>query len=118
MENKGQRVRLNVMFAVTNGRGNAHIICKVCVKQPDERLNISKISFALAHPSMLRRHFLRWMETDPFIDVDMGSFYGYPASLPIKEKGMSENEYYLPEKIPDMNVLIEQFQQKKSHKSC
>ena len=58
MENGGQRVRLNVMFATSNGRFSH--ICKVCIKQPDERMNISKMSFALAHPSMLRRFFCKW----------------------------------------------------------
>lgn len=110
MENGGQRVRLNVMFATTS-RVNSkyHSICKVCVKQPDERLNISKMSFALAHPSMLRRFFLKWREVDPFTEYDMGEAYGVPAALPIIKKGMAENEYYIPERIADMDELIKQF---------
>ena len=62
MENGGQRVRLNVMLAVTCDDSKYAHICKVCLKQPDERLNISKMSFAMAHPSMLRRFFLKWSE--------------------------------------------------------
>lgn len=108
MENGGQRVRLNVLWAVSNG--NYHTLCKVCVKQPDERLNISKMSYALAHPSMLRRHFFKWLETDTFTAYDMGEFYGRPSTEDIKYQGMAENEYYVPEKIVDMNELIKQFQ--------
>lgn len=117
MENAGQRVRLNVMIAISDDDTKHHHICKVCVKQPDERMNISKMAFALAHPSMLRRFFMKWIEVDPFAEHDMGWSYGYPASLPIKEKGMAENEYYIPEEIPDMDALIKQLQEGKPRKS-
>lgn len=115
MENGGQRVRLNVMLASSNG--DKHCICKVCVKQPDERMNISKMAFALAHPAMLRRFFFKWIETDPFTDFDLGCGYGTPSSLPIKERAMSENEYYIPEEIKDMDTLIEQLKSGKPRKS-
>lgn len=108
LETSGQRVRLNVMVAATTSGKST--ICKVCVKQPDERLNISKMAFALAHPSMLRRFFFRWMETDPFVEFDIGGSYGFPSTLPIKEKAMAENEYYIPEEINNMDELIRQLQ--------
>lgn len=110
MENNGQRVRLNVMLSATQGTGGKkHSICKVCIKQPDERLNISKMSFALAHPSMLRRFFFKWMEVDPFITFDIGSNYGVPSYPSIIQKGLAENEYYIPEAIENMDELIKQF---------
>ena len=115
LESAGQRVRLNVMLASTNN--DKHSICKVCVKQPDERLNISKMAFALAHPAMLRRFFFRWIETDPFIDFDLGYAYGTPSALHIKEKGMAENEYYIPEEISDMDAVINQLKSGKPRKS-
>ena len=115
MENAGQRVRLNVMFCITM-RGK-HSMCKVCVKQPDERLNISKAAFPLAHPSMLRRFFLKWMEVDPFTTFDAGEGYGTPSSLPIKERGMAANEYYIPEEIPNMDELIAKLQSGAPRKS-
>ena len=115
MENAGQRVRLNVMIATTQGANTA--ICKVCVKQPDQRMNISKMAFALAHPAMLRRFFFRWIETDPFITFDLGDGYGTPAALSIKEKAMSANEYYIPEEIKDMDALIKELQSNKPRKS-
>lgn len=110
LESAGKRVRLNVMVASSNSRDTKHTICKVCVKQPDERLNISKMSFALAHPSMLRRFFFRWMETDPFVTFDIGGSYGSPSRLSIRKTAMAENEYYIPEKIQDMEKVIEQIQ--------
>ena len=109
LENGGHRVRLNVMLATTCDDDIHTHICKVCIKQPDERLNISKMSFALAHPSMLRRFFFKWIEVDPFAEHCLGWSYGYPAALPIKEKAMETNEYYLPEKIDDIDALIERF---------
>lgn len=104
MENGGQRVRLNVMLASSND--DKHSICKVCIKQPDERLNISKMSFALAHPSMLRRFFFKWIEVDPHVTFDLGYSYGTPSNMSVKEKCLADNEYYLPEKIDNMDELI------------
>ena len=109
MENNGQRVRLNVMLASTGDNDRCHHVCKVCIKQPDERLNISKMSFALAHPSMLRRFFFKWFEVDPFAEHYLGYAFGTPSEPNIKEKAMDENEYYIPEKIDDMDSLIAQF---------
>lgn len=109
LENGGHRVRLNVMLASTCDDGKYTHVCKVCIKQPDERLNISKMSFALAHPSMLRRFFFKWIETDPFAEHPLGDAYGTPASLPIKEKAMENNEYYLPERIENMDAFVEEF---------
>ena len=106
MENGGQRVRLNVMFAIYGVNRNHSSICKVCIKQPDERLNLSKMAFALAHPSMLRRFFLKWVEVDPFAEGDMGWGYGKPGDDSLKNKAMAENEYYIPEEIKDMDALI------------
>lgn len=115
MENAGQRVRLNVMIATSKGGKTA--ICKVCVKQPDQRMNISKMAFALAHPAMLRRFFFKWIETDPSVDFDLGSAYGTPSTLEIKNKAMADNEYYIPEEIKDMDELIKQLQSGKPVKT-
>ena len=119
LETNGQRVRLNVMWSISDDHfgGIYHTICKVCVKQPDERLNISKIAYALAHPSMLRRHFFKWLETDTFTSKDMGWCYGCPASIKVKERGMGENEHYIPEEIVNMDELIEQLQNGKATKA-
>lgn len=115
LESGGQRVRLNVMLATGDERRNA--ICKVCVKQPDERLNISKMAFALAHPAMLRRFFFKWIETDPFITFDLGYGYGLPSKQSIKDRAMAENEYYIPEKIDNIEELVKQLQSPKPRKS-
>lgn len=43
------------------------------IKSDKEPLNLAKMAFPLAHPSMLRRLKFRWMETIP---LDFGSGYG------------------------------------------
>jgi len=115
LESGGQRVRLNVMLCT--GSGDKDSICKVCVKQPDERMNISKMAFALAHPAMLRRFFFKWIETDPFTEFDVGPSYGCPSSQSIKDQGMADNEYYIPEKIVDMDALVAKFKSGKTRES-
>lgn len=115
METSGQRVKLNVLWSVSNDA--YHTVCKVCVKQPDERLNISKMAFPLAHPSMLRRFFFQWLETETFVSHDMGYFYGRPSNISIKNRAMNDNEYYIPEKIEDMDALIKQLQSQNPRKA-
>ena len=120
LENGGQRVRLNVMIATTRkerGKVVGNSICKVCIKQPDERLSISKMAFPLAHPSMLRRFFFKWFETDPFIDFDLTSTFGTPSSLDVKELAMGETEYFLPEEIPNIDEVVEKLKTPKAKKS-
>lgn len=117
MENAGQRVRLNVMWSVSNYNDTKHTIIKVCVKKPDERMNISKMAFPLAHPAMLRRFFFKWLETDTFTTCDMGDGYGIPSRQSIKDRALADNEYYLPEEIPNMDELIQQLQSGTKSKS-
>lgn len=114
LENGGHRVRLNVMLVTTcDDHPTKHNACKVCIKQPDERLNISKMSFALAHPSMLRRFFFKWIETDPFAEYYPGWGFGFPSDISIKNKAMEANEYYLPEQINDIDALVAEFSKPK-----
>lgn len=73
LEAQGLRVKLNIALGVeADGRS---IICKACIKQPSDRLNISKLAFPMVHPSMLRRLFFRYIEVNP--DVTRGFAYGY-----------------------------------------
>lgn len=120
LESSGQRVRLNIMLATTKSgrRGiQGHAVCKVCIKQPDERLNISKIAFPLSHPAMLRRFFFKWFEVDPFITFDLGESFGSPSEMYVKELVLEDNEYFIPEIIPDINEVIAQLKKPKAKKS-
>ena len=108
MENKGQRVRLNILLAVT--KDNKTNICKICIKQPDERMSIAKMSFPLAHPSMLRRFCFKWIEVDPFTDIDLGYGYGKPSETTVIKNALDNNEYYLPPFIGDLDNAIREIE--------
>ena len=77
---------------------------KVCIKQPGERLNISKMAFPLAHPSMLRRMFLKYMEVEPEMPVTFDS-YGRPCNQDCPK--FYPNEMYIPETV-DVEKIFSQ----------
>lgn len=103
LELTGFRVNVSLCWRVKTTRQD--IGCKIRLKNASERLNISKLSFLLAHPSMLRRVLLKWLEVNP--DVTDKSFtrsYGSPSNVaPLAEKG----EYTLPKFITNINDITD-----------
>jgi hypothetical protein len=61
IQSEGQRVEL-VAFCHVDGRNDDRIIASVTVKRPEEPVDMDRIGFALAHPSMLRRAMFRVIE--------------------------------------------------------
>jgi hypothetical protein len=61
IQSEGQRVEL-IAFCHIGGRRNDRIIASVTVKRPEEPIDMDRVAFALAHPSMLRRCFFRVVE--------------------------------------------------------
>lgn len=61
IQGEGQRVEL-IAFCHIEGRGNDRVIASVTVKRPEEPVDMDRIGFALAHPSMLRRAMFRVVE--------------------------------------------------------
>jgi len=61
IQSEGQRVEL-VVFCHIESRRNDRIIMAVTVKRPEEPIDMDRVAFALAHPSMLRRCFFRVVE--------------------------------------------------------
>ena len=61
VQSEGQRVEL-IAFCHVEGKGNDRLIMSVTVKRPEEVVDMDRIAFALAHPSMLRRAFFRCVE--------------------------------------------------------
>lgn len=94
IEASNRNVKLNIVCLAEDSsliRG-----FKVTIKQPGERLNISKMAFPLAHPSMLRRIFLKYMEVEP----DMPrAFEGYGSPCNNKCEKFYPKELYIPEKV-------------------
>lgn len=72
IERKGQRVNLWIIRGNRcDGQDNA---CMVKIKGANERLNVSKVAFPIAHVSMLRRLMFSWMERCP--EIKSNTSYG------------------------------------------
>lgn len=80
LESQGYRINLSVVFSTSDGKGTA-ITCKVKIKNANERLNISKVSFSLVHPSMLRRIMFRFIEVCPYTTKGFTDRYGYITGI-------------------------------------
>lgn len=97
-ESSGYRCNLNVVLgtqAYTRDVGFKKYFVKVRVKSANERFNISKMTFPLAHTSMLRRIYLKWLEVYP--DVPSGFTGGYGSPSTIDElKTIFKDDYILP----------------------
>ena len=106
LESQGMRVKLNIVLgSMTNDFG---FVIKVCIKNSNERFNISKMAFPLVNPSMLRRLMLRFIEVYPKITRDFTSGYGSPAKTELL-KEVFEKEYLIPNfisvNVNDINGL-------------
>ena len=78
LERQNYRVNLNlVCITEKNGVG---IGFKIKLKSANESLNISKLTFPLIHPSMLRRLYLRYAEVNSHTTKSFRRGYGSPLS--------------------------------------
>ena len=102
IEASNRNVKLNII-CVSEDR-NFKRGFKVCIKQPGERLNISKMAFPLAHPSMLRRMFFKYMEVEPDMPI---SFDGYGRPCNDDCSKFYPDEMYIPETV-DVEKIFSQ----------
>lgn len=75
----GHRVKATLVFSI-EGR-SVHYEVRVPLKDYEEHLDIDKLAYAIAHPSVLRRHLLSLMEELPepyYSNFNVGSGYGLP----------------------------------------
>lgn len=98
LEKQGYRVILNVTF-ITKSKNENIILCnKVRIKNASERLNLSKISFPMVHPSYLRRILFKWMETFECTTKQFNESYGFPVKCitfnDIIKNNKNDNEYF------------------------
>ena len=75
LEKNGYRCNLYSGVANRNSSGDRHCVMMVRVKSDREPMNIKKLSFTLAHPSMQRRIKFRWMEVNDY-EYDFTCGYG------------------------------------------
>lgn len=102
LERQNYRVNLNIV--VLTNVYETTIGFKIKLKSANESLNISKLTFALVHPAMLRRLYLRFVEVYPHTTRGFIKGYGRPLSsreikkLFVKD-GTYKDDYVVPEFI-------------------
>lgn len=105
LESQGYRVNLNICNAVYESgtsspeESNCNLITKIKIKNANERLNVSKLSFPLVHPSMLRRLIFRFKEVFPLTTHKFVRSYGKSMSYDYvceELKKINKNEIVIP----------------------
>lgn len=98
LEKQGYRVILNVTMIVKSMNGNIILCNKVRIKNANERLNLSKISFPMVHSSYLRRIMFKWIETFEYTTRSFDTNYGTPVKCEdfnnIIKNNKNDNEYF------------------------
>lgn len=97
LELAGYRVNLKVAFYNAK-EGNDRALGTVNVKDYREHLDLQKLCFPLAHPSMFRRLGFKWIETVPGLEQTGWAFYygQFNRELDfIKEQYLADNEYFI-----------------------
>lgn len=92
---EAQGIRVNIEVFFLSQSGSEMIYTRVPVKKANERLNISKLSFPLMHPSMLRRFMFRAMEKEQRVNGYWGGYGGTATSSEVKQL-LKSNEYFVP----------------------
>lgn len=97
LELQGYRVNLKVACKVSR-MSDERVFCTVTVKHYHDHLDLQKLCFPLAHPSMFRRFGFKWMETVPEL-TNTGWSCGYGQSYhnyqEFKELFLEKNEYFI-----------------------
>jgi hypothetical protein len=109
LEARQYSVRFSILCAADDDRSITGF--KVCIKEPSERLNMAKMSFPLAHPSMLRRFFFRYIEVTP----DLPNHY-YAYGTPISDRKVHQlypKDVYIPAEVDKERALTQAIQQDK-----
>lgn len=107
IEQQGTKCNINIILGSGSGYHKEYV--KVCIKNANERLNISKVSFPLVHPSMLRRIFFRYIEVAHTITDGYKRGYGLPITVRDERENYSnicKGEYLIPEVLEqDVNNI-------------
>ena len=109
IEASGKRVHIVAVNAVgvsgakIDGEKVSTLIYKITIKESGEHLDMDRIAFATAHPSMLRRVWMRLIEihSDDYIS-------GYGGVLTLKEEDIEANAMYIPPMYGDSGYRTEE----------
>lgn len=97
MEAKGYRVNLFVVKLNENESRDEEMFIKTKIKGSDERLNVKKTAFCLAHPAFQRRIMFRLLEINPYATKYWWT-YGTPVDALSSTKMHDKYLKYMPEK--------------------
>lgn len=98
LEANGLRVNVDIVRGGYDSDTNSNgIVCRVRVKNANERLNVSKLAFTMCHPSMQRRLMFRFTEVYDKVSSGYVSTYGRTFKKADLEKVLDrKREYLLP----------------------
>ena len=108
LEANGLRANVDIVRGGYDSDTNSNgIVCRVRVKNANERLNVSKLAFTMCHPSMQRRLMFRFTEVYDKVSSGYVSSYGRTFKKVDWEKVLDrKREYLLPSFIDgDMNDI-------------
>lgn len=75
---EAQGFRLNVSVGCLVEKNKQNVAFSVLIKSASQPFDVLKMVYPLAHPSMLRRHFLRFVEVTENVSGDFVGTYGRP----------------------------------------
>lgn len=101
IEQSGVRVNLYAILVVKKNGMTAG--CGVKIKDAKVKLNPMLVAYPMTHPSFLRRHLFRWIESTDATNTDaFAKGYGCPqtwieedAKQYLKNLGLLKDEYYI-----------------------
>lgn len=115
LEMQGIRVKLRINFYSAT-EGDEYAFGTIDVKDYREHLDLQKLCFPLAHPSMFRRIGFKWLETVEGLTEDWDDGYGktmFDEPI-IKKHVLNKDEVYLNLNITkqydyDVDMIIDSF---------
>ena len=99
IESLGYRVNLFLTLGIKTSGDTYRTIVNIKLKDASEKLNVSKLAFPLAHPSMLRRLMFRFIEVSKFTNSRkfIWSYGKVVPSYEMKETLLTEDgTYFIP----------------------
>ena len=108
LELSGVRVNLDIGIMCTQAH-NEWQIATVNVKDYKEQLDIKKLCFPIAHPSMFRRFGFAWLERSTDMQADFSMGYGHSATATNEDKIskmlFKENELFITQdRVSRLNI--------------
>lgn len=96
LESNGLRVNVDIVRGGYDPDTKSNgIVCRVRVKNANERLNVSKLAFTMCHPSMQRRLMFRFTEVYDKVSSGYRSTYGMTFITSDWKKVLDKKKEYL-----------------------